>query len=388
MLLLLAANGATAQPRVEPVTIVANAAFPAGIAFASDGTMYFTERGGRVRSARRGKVDREPIASGPTTNAGETGFLGLALSPDERFLYLFATDPSGTSNEVLRVPAGGGKLEEVVTDMPGGGYHNGGGVAFLDDDTLLVTNGETHDSSRAQDPDERGGKVYRFEPDGTPVENVPFGNETYALGLRNPFGIAVDPLSGFPFVTENGPTSHDEIDRIVPGGNYGWPAVSGPAGDVSRIEATLPGKYMEPLLDYPEIIVPTGIAFADPADAQVRFAGNLFFGTFTEQSIHRVRLNAKRDTALSDEIIVEEDEGVVALAWGPGGLYYSTESAIKLLPIAKKTSPGAADVVPVGEDDGGIRVPRLLATVLIVAVFAVAGFVIGRKRRGRAEPGP
>ncbi len=375
---------AAPRPR-QPRVVVSGVEFPAGIAFADDGTMYFTERGGRVRVFQRGDLDPEPLFETSTTTAGETGFLGLAVSPDQASVYVFITDPSGTSNKIVKVPRGGGDAEVVVEGLPGSGYHNGGGVAFLDDH-LLVTNGETHDSARSQDPDALGGKVYRFTLDGDVPGDNPFPETaTYALGLRNPFGIALDPISGAAFVTENGPESHDEVNRIEAGGNYGWPDTSGPASDPSVLD-DVAGDYHDPLLDYPEIIVPTGIAFTDPKDAVRRYRGDLFFGAFDEQTIHRVELSEDRTTAIADDVFVEEGDPVIALAWGPAGLYYSTPTAIKVLPMAKEDA-----APPVSTPDGGDRsatdddIFRFVVPIAVFVVLLAALYLIDiRMRRSQS----
>ncbi len=319
--------------------------FPAGIAFDSDGTMYVSERAGRIMVVEDGSRRADLLATIPTITSGETGLLGLAVAPDDSFLYAFATAPDGASNRVHRVPLPRGEPAIVVDGLPASGYHNGGGVAFAPDGNLLVTNGEQHDSDRAQQPGELGGKVYRYTPQGDVPGDNPFGDSAaYAIGLRNPFGIAIDPVSGNAFVTENGPSSHDEIDRIVPGGNYGWPLLNGPGDPPEGIE----GSYHDPLLDYPEIIVPTGIAFAPPDRAQREYRGDLFFGTFGDGTIHRVRLDDARRSAVSDEVFVDAGEPVIALAWGPRGLYFSTPGAVKVVPIAarRRSTPSPAEREP------------------------------------------
>ena len=303
----------------SPRTVVTGLEFPTGIGFLSDGRMVVNERVGRVRIVRDGRLDPRPLATIPTTTAGERGLLGLAVAPDERSVYVFATDPSGDSNRVLRVPLGGGSPEVVVADLPGGVYHDGGGVAFDREGRLLVSNGEVHDRGRAQDPDALGGKVYRFTVDGRAAPGGPFGRSpALAIGLRNPFGLTVDPISGAVFVTENGPSGHDELNRVDPGMNYGWPQVSGLAGGQS-----VPRNYRDPLVDYPRTIVPTGIAFSP--------AGELFFGAYGEGTIHRVRLDGARRRVESDTVLHDAGEPVVALAWGPQGLYFSTPEAVLVI---------------------------------------------------------
>lgn len=386
--LLFAASPALA---LEPVTVANGLRFPAGIAFDSNGTMYVTEREGRIL-AFEGREART-IASIPTTTEGETGLLGITLSPDDRYVYVFATEHDGT-NTVWRVQATGGEPERVITGLPGGTYHNGGGVAFGLDGNLYVSNGESHDTDLAQDPSALGGKVYRFTPDGgIPAEN-PFGDSpVWALGLRNPFGIAVDPASGETFVTENGPSEFDEINRVVPGGNYGWPVVSGPAsGDVG---SGLEGRYMDPVLAYEDIIVPTGIAFADPYNAIPSIAGNMFFGTYGDQTIHRVVMNRRQTRVIEDVTWFHSPEPVVAVAWGPRGLYYSTPGSVKLFELARERDAQGADPsedpaeIPSSEP-GTIEEPSEEAPVAVLlfggAAAVLAGallYAFGGKRRGR-----
>jgi glucose/arabinose dehydrogenase len=385
------ALAAPASAQVEPRMFIPNLTFPAGIAFADDGSMYFTERAGSIRVVRDGRLDSDPVARIPTTDDAEMGLLGIAVEPgSDPSIYVFATDPSGATNRVLRIGPNGGEPEVVLDGLDASGYHNGGGVAFSDGH-LYVSHGEVHESSRAQDPNTLGGKVYRLTPDGDIPDDNPFGDSpAFAIGLRNPFGLTIDPVTGLPFVTTNGPESHDEVERLVPGGNYGWPDVSGPAPSGFDSEA-LTGEYHDPLLDYPEIIVPTGIAFAHPDEAQKRFAGDLFFGSFGEGAIHRVELNEDRDEAVGDEIFVDEEEPVVAVAWGPGGLYYSTPTAIKLIPMAgrgndDRSGPASPPEPPLGApEEPESTFPTWPVALALIVVAGGLIFVAWRiTQRGRA----
>jgi glucose/arabinose dehydrogenase len=383
---LIGALAAPAAAQNKPVMFIPNLNFPAGIAFADDGTMYFTERAGSIRVVRDGHLERDPIARIPTTDAAEMGLLGIAVEDgSDPSIYAYATDPGGATNRVFRIAPDGGDPEVVLDGLAASGYHNGGGVALYDGH-LYVSHGEAHYSSRSQDPDAIGGKVYRLLPDGSVPDDNPFGDSpAFAIGLRNPFGLTIDPVSGLPFVTTNGPESHDEIERIVPGGNYGWPELNGPAPSGFDVQS-LAGEYHDPLLDYPEIIIPTGIAFAHPRQAQKRFAGDLFFGSFGEGAIHRVELNEARDEALSDEIFVNEEEPVIAVAWGPRGLYYSTPTAIKLVPIARRRPDASPPVPPTGAPEAPESrfPPWLVPGVLIVVVGALIFFAWRTTQRGRA----
>ena len=356
--------------------------------------MYFNERPGRVRVVRDGRLQPRPLALIPTTTDAEMGLLGMAVAPDDDFVYVFATAPDGATNRVYRVRAGGGAAEAVVEGLPASVYHNGGGVAFSSDGSLLVSNGDRHEDDRAQDPAVLGGKVYRFTAQGTVPRDNPFGDSpTFALGLRNPYGLAVDPVSGDPFVTDNGPDEFDEINRVRAGGNYGWPLVVGPGSLPGEVE----GTYHEPLLSYRDIVVPTGIAFAEASRRLGQVSGDLFFATYGEQAIHRVQLDGRRERALSDEIVIRSPEPVVALAWGPRGLYFSTPTSVRVLPFSR-TEAGDATRTPRSappEADEGRPSPRSKPSVAgrVVQVFVAAlllaalAWSLGAGRRGR-RPGP
>lgn len=383
---------AAQRPAAEAQTVVDGLEFPTGIAFDAAGTMYVTEKVGRLRVVTGRQLEPDPLAEFLTNSGGEAGLLGVASEPGARgaggAVYVFVTDPELDENRVMRVPLDGSQPQLVLDGLPASSYHNGGGLAFDDDGMLLVANGERHEGELAQDPAALGGKVYRVTPQGEVAPDNPFGDlPAYALGLRNPFGIAVDPVSGAPFVTENGPGGNDEVNRIVAGGNYGWPLVMGVAPDPPDVTA---GEYREPLIDHPETVVPTGIAFADPANARRAYSGDLFYATYGEQAIHRVRLDASRARALNDGVFVATGEPVIALAWGPRGLYYSTPSAVKLLPLA---ADPASDRRPAASPDRGpsagevpfddVQTPgrgwAAAATVVLVGLVA-AGVVLVFRR--------
>jgi len=375
------------------------------MAFLPDGTLLINDRPGFVRVVQDGDLVEEPLAEIPTTLNGETGLLGIAIPPDvddDQAAYVFATAPDSNSNTIWRVPLDGGDIQPVIQGLPAAFYHNGGGVAFDEDGMLLVSNGEQHDTDRAQDPEVLGGKVYRFTREGEIPDDNPFGGTSAALsiGHRNPYGLAVDPLTGAPWVTENGPEFYDEINRIVPGANYGWPGVVGPeaasVNEQSVAELNLRQPYIEPVLSYEDVIVPTGITFATEGAPPVVKRGDLFFGAYSEGEIHHVRLDKAREEAVSDEVIPVEG-AVVAVAWGPDGLYYSAGSEVRMFPFAAmegaatapptdtETSPepgsppaAARPLESLKDEEGGLAWPALL----IIGIFA-AGIVFSRRRLDR-----
>lgn len=226
---------------------------PWAMAFAPNGDLYFTERGGRVSVLRGGTV--QILAELPVQTTAEGGLLGIALDPNfasEPDVYLYYTyqDSTGFWNRVVKMREGSRGLapEVIVVDkIPGGSIHDGGRIKFGPDGKLYVTCGEAGSGDRAQDPNSLGGKILRVNADGSIPPDNPFaGSPVWSLGHRNPQGLAWTE-SGALYASEHGPSgeggasAHDEVNLISPGSNYGWPIHAGysdDAGYVSPIYST------------------------------------------------------------------------------------------------------------------------------------------------------
>ena len=200
-------------------------------------TIWYAER-------LTGEIRRRNISGGPDTlvwtvpnllTDGERGLLGLALHPNyptSQFLYAYATrDIGGTpTNQILRITLSGGVgvSQTVIMNDPGAGArHDGGRIAFGPDGFLYAVVGEHGIASNAQTINGNtnlAGKVLRLGPTGNVPATNPFpGSYVWAYGIRNSFGFAFDPAPGGGlWLTDNGPSCNDEVNRIVKGGNHAW----------------------------------------------------------------------------------------------------------------------------------------------------------------------
>ena len=281
---------AAATPRLE--VVVADAEFPVALAFAPDGRLFYNElRTGRIRIVDGGRLQEAPFAQMTVQATGEHGLLGLAIDPNftvNHYIYAFlsvpAADGSPLKQQVVRfteVNGRGTEMTVILDDLPiGAAVHNGGRLGFGPDGKLYVSIGDTQDRESAQDLGKLSGKILRYNPDGTIPDGGPLpGTPVFALGLRNPFGLAWQPETGELFASDNGSAGHDEINWIHPGGNYGWPQVMGIAGDPN---------LLDPLYDSgdPPAIVPTGMTFY--TGDLLPFAGDLFFCSFNRNALLRV----------------------------------------------------------------------------------------------------
>ena len=228
---------------------------PDGLVFLPDGhTMLITERPGRLRVVKDGVLDPTPVAGLPAlNNVGLGGVHDIVLHPDfakNKLLYISYTkerEPQrGTTLAIAQARFDQGRLtamkDILVTDAwesPLGTY--GGRMIFGPDGMLYISvgdrDGTTHSDQSSARPQAQSlanhiGKLLRVRADGSISPDNPFVNdpkakgEIYSYGHRNPYGIAWDPKTGEMWASEFGPSGGDEINRILPGHNYGWPLVS------------------------------------------------------------------------------------------------------------------------------------------------------------------
>ncbi len=314
------------------------------IAFAPDGRLFFAERlTGNIRIVRDGVLLSNPFFSVPSLDAtGERGLLGLAVDPgfpQQPWVYAYYTyrdSANGTfENRIVRIQASGdtgSSMEILLGGIPSATIHNGGVIGFGPDGKLWAVVGDGAVPESAQNLSALTGKVLRLEPDGgVPTDNPFVGTATaspyvYSYGHRNMFGLAFHPGTHAAYVTENGPSDSDEINRIVPGGNYGWPVVRG-------IARTPP--YIDPLLAYTPVIVPTNAVFA-AGSSYGPLQGDLIFGDYAHGRLHDVKLDPPNySSAAADAVIDTAASGIVAVAASPDGFVWAaTASTIyRLVPV-------------------------------------------------------
>jgi glucose/arabinose dehydrogenase len=219
---------------------------PWSVVFLPDGTAVLSERDSRrLKAVRNGEA--RTIAEVPgVVPGGEGGLLGLALSPDfarDRLLYFYYTAESDNRIARARLGAGSnggltlGPQEVVFSGISKASTHNGGRIRFGPDGFLYVGTGDSQRREQPQDRNALGGKILRLTADGKPAPGNPFGdNPVYSYGHRNVQGLAWD-AAGRLWVSEFGPDVDDELNLIEPGGNYGWPEVTGAPGRDRFIDA-------------------------------------------------------------------------------------------------------------------------------------------------------
>lgn len=323
----------TEKPK-EPVITKAQfpediaADFPTDLVFTED-KLFFTEKSGRLKEFKLGDEESSTLLEIDVpylVGYNETGLLGIALSPDfasDKQIYLYHTyqKDSELFNKVIRINTDKPREKPltIIEGIKGGNIHDGGKIAFGPDANLYIATGEAGQEDLSQDKDSLNGKVLRIEPDGSIPEDNPFGNAVWSYGHRNIFGMTFDN-KGNLYVTENGPTENDEVNKIIKGGNYGWPIETGPGS----------GHFIKPLITFEQSIAPTGIIYYT-SKRYKNITDKLIFGDYNNGDVHSLTLS---DNEATDKIIANSQGKINAIAQTNDGLIYiATENQIKRLMV-------------------------------------------------------
>lgn len=372
-----AATG-SAQPAIE--VVISDLSFITNLAPSPDGRLFIAEKDtGAVRIVRDGALVPGPFATVRLGSSDrETGLLGLALHPafpDEPWVYVYFSGDDGR-NVLARIRADGdvgSEPEVLLAALPTtAGYHNGGDLAFGRDGMLYVSTGEAHDPDRAQDPDDLAGKILRLEPDGSvPSDNPSPGSPVYALGIRNSFGLCVDPVRGTLWETENGPDRDDEVNVIRAGANYGWPTHTGAPGA---------DGFQDAVVTWSQVIAPTGCAVS--ADGSTLYVGD--YGG----NLRAIDLDG--DEGVERGVIATFDDGITDVArTADGSLLVASGGTVHRLTVASagpdgtpSPAPTVSPMPPPASAGGGI-----VGVAVIAGLVAALLWQMRRLRDARITPG-
>ena len=320
---------------------------PWAIAFLPGEDILITEKAGRLRLVRNGVLRMAPIEGVPEVlDQGQGGLMDVVPHPDfesNQLVYLTYSKPIGDGTEATTAVARGRFVNERLTDVEdifvaqtrGRAGHYGSRLAFDADGYLFVTVGERQAPSSgdleahpAQDISNHHGTVNRLHDDGSAPTDNPFVGqsdvrpEIWSYGHRNPQGLAIHPETGDIWVTEHGPQGGDELNRILPGLNYGWPVIgygvnygSGLAihEGTRRDDIESPTHFWVPSIATSGLMIYTGDLF--PA-----WKGSIFAGGLSGQQMARLTMDGQR--VVREETLLQGLGRVRDIRQSPDGYIY------------------------------------------------------------------
>lgn len=319
---------------------------PWGLAFLPNGDMLVTERPGALRLVSKGKLVAEPIRGTPRPYVRQdAGYFDVSVHPGyarNGWIYLAYSDSIGevapgtrpASMTVIvrgRIRDGTWVDEQTIFRASPEFYYRDDthyGCRFYWDEQghLFFTLGERGKSLDAQDLKSPLGKIHRVMDDGSIPPDNPFVNQAGAVasiwsyGNRNPQGLQQHPVTGKMWATEHGPAAGDELNRIEPGRNYGWPTISrGTSFAGETIEGTERAGMEQPVIWWTPTVAPSGLTFYT-GDRFPAWKNDLFIGTLFGRSLRRVTTDG--DKVTHQEVVFAEMGRVRTVVQGPDGYLY------------------------------------------------------------------
>jgi glucose/arabinose dehydrogenase len=332
-----------APTQVRVVTMASSLAHPWSLAFLSNGDMLVTERPGRLRLVRDGRLESEPVTGVPKVHAVRlSGLMEILPHPNfarNQIVYLTYTKDVAdnmVATTLARARFDGKQLLDVkdilICDPWAGDGGSGSRLAFGKDGMLYMTTGASNGNA-AQEPGSLRGKILRLRDDGTPAPGNPFAGkpgyraEIYSLGHRNSLGLAFNPVTGDLWNNENGPYGGDEINVIKAGGNYGWPKVSfGREYTGPKIPNFAEGM-IGPIVFWAPSIAPSGMAFYT-GDRFPDWKNNVLVGAMLGGAVQgvghleRITFDENWDETARQSLLTDLKQRIRDVLQGPDGLVY------------------------------------------------------------------
>ena len=328
------------------VTVADGLVQPWSIAFLPDGDVLITERPGRLRVMRQGKLLPEAVDGVPKVfHSSQGGLLEVMPHPNftsNRLIYLSFSKPGATDSQATTTLVRGRfegmrltAVEQLFEAVTQGRNHFGGKIAFDRNGFLFLTLGDRQvapegklEAHPAQDLSNHHGKIVRLHDDGRVPSDNPFVNragakpEIWSYGHRNVQGLAIHPETGDVWTNEHGPQGGDELNRVDPGRNYGWPVIGFGVNyqtglaihtGTHREGMEQPANVWVPSIGASGLMIYTGNRFP-------QWRGNLFVGGMARHRLARLTLDGRR--VVSEETLVPQMGRVRDVRQGPDGDIY------------------------------------------------------------------
>lgn len=261
------------------------------------------------------------------------GLLGMALHPNfekNPYVYISYTikQDSNIYSRLERLIYENDSLvnPKILHTIDGHTGHNGARITFTNDGKLLWATGDAHSKTFAQDSTSLNGKILRMNADGSVPEDNPItGSLVYAWGFRNMQGLTVAD-DGNIYTSEHGDAIEDEINRIKPLQNYGWPEIEGYHDTPAEIEIATKHQRTEPIRSWTPVIAPAGLKYYN-SKAIPEWKNSLLLVSLKNQSLRSLKLSDDGRSVTEEWVYLEKYFGRLrAVTVSPSGDVYLATS--------------------------------------------------------------
>ena len=333
-------------------TIIDSLRHPWSMAFLSEEEVIVSEKDGDLLRINLSTKERHTISGFPEDlvdsirvrdGRDNSGIFEVVLHPDfqqnqQIYVSYAAEAERGSTTKVVRARLQNDYLEEVAVILVAQPYsrdlfHYGGGMTFGSDGKLYVTVGERYyseidqpDLPVAQDIQDRRGKIYRLNPNGSiPVDNPEMGLEAvpgiYAMGIRAAQGITLHPETGDIWFSEHGSFQGDEINLLEAGANYGWPIkTTGNYRNKDFKPPVIDATFTASAWSWEETVAPTGLCFYTGEEFPA-WKGKLLVPGLSKGNLWLMKVEGQKITSV-EKLFPEKPLRLRKVAQSPEGKTY------------------------------------------------------------------
>ena len=300
---------------------------PTAMEFLGDDMIVLEKNSGKVLLIEDGEINDKPLFDFNVNSYWESGLLGVTVNDNDVYFYLTEAEEDGgerIGNNIYRFYWDGENLtnKEFVNSLGLKSFwHNGGTMTTGLDGQVYAVIGDqgagqedsTDVRTLAQNTNEGEfndtGVIIKVGLDKEIIKPKNSENPLdhyHAIGIRNSFGLAIDPVTGNLWDTENGPDYFDEINLVPENFNSGWAVAMGPASEDERAKVLNFNKYTyeDPKFSWEKTIAPTGLVFVD-SESFDKYRNELLVATCVGE-IYKFKLNDNRDNFIFDSTHLQD----------------------------------------------------------------------------------
>ena len=327
------------------------------LTFIENDILFLEKESGKIRHIQNGMLVDEPVWDFQVKQEGcncftESGLLGITSVDSDVYVYVteeLNPDESNVENRIYKFAWKDNKLQNplLLNILPADAIMHHGGTLVVDldgnvfasvGDQMLETSIQNYDNDIIAD----AGIILRVGYDQkfkSPSDSPNPLDHYYAIGIRNSFGLAVDPKTGYLWDTENGPTVYDEINLISPKFNSGWAKILGPSNEIVSLNYIPDFSYSDPEFSWKSTVAPTGISFVD--EKWDEYQNSLFVGDCKVGNLYRFELNDTRDGFIFEnpdlqDLVLNESDNNDEILFGKNfgcitGVNYSSDGYLYVI---------------------------------------------------------